>query len=366
MTRSEARESARATNDVLELTRALVDVPSVSGEEDTIADLVEQRLRSRAPHLRIDRVGNEVVARTMGGRQRRLMLAGHLDTVAPHPGTPSFAPDSGRVRGLGATDMKGGLAVMLMLAERSCHGHSYEATFVFASREELGSNQSGMRTLFDQFPELMAAHAAVVLEPSGGRIEAGCQGNLVLEMTFAGRRAHTARPWRGSNAIHQAAAALQRIAEAEVQPVLVEGLPYRQALSVVGVAGGVQGNVVPDQCTVRVNYRHAPSIGSDAATAFVAELAPEAAEIRTVLSSPPAPPRLDDPILSALQQIVASPVAPKLGWTEVGRLAQHGIPAANFGPGDPELAHGPDERVSRFEVEQCLQSMAELLGVDCR
>ena len=346
---------------LLETTAALVGVASVSGDEAALADLVEQRMRERAPELDLVRIGNNVVARrpARGGGVPRVLLAGHLDTVPqmPRPGTPP-APET--VAGLGAVDMKGGLAVMLDLAARAADA-PVDLGFVFYDQEEVGSRRSGMNLLFAEHRDLVDADLAILLEPTGGLVEAGCQGNLVVELGFHGTPAHTARPWRGVNAVHRAAAALARIAAHDPQPVVIDGLAYRESLSVVGVQGGIQGNVVPDRCTVRVNYRHAATRDSAAAAELVAALAPEADEKRVVLSSPPAPPDLRHPLVARLCAATGQAPRPKLGWTDVGRFAAHGIPAVNFGPGDSELAHGPHEVVSRAELEACRDILAGLL-----
>lgn len=345
--------------DLVELTRALVAVPSVSGAEEELAGLVAARLAARAPGLALHRAGGSVVARTEHGSSARLAFAGHLDTVPPVPRSgPPGGPDT--VTGRGAVDMKGGLAVMLLLAEQAAAGGA-DATFIFYDREELGSHQSGLRTLFDEHRELVGADFAVVLEPTGGTVAAGCQGNLRVELEFRGTAAHTARPWLGRNAIHKAAPAIARLSAYQVQPLVVGGLTFRQAFAITGVSGGRQGNMVPDLATVEVNYRHAPSVPTQEAVELVTSLAPEADAARVTLSSPPALPRLDHPLAAVLTGRHGLAVAPKLGWTDVARFAEHGIAAVNFGPGDAGLAHGPAEIVSRAELERCHEVLADLL-----
>jgi succinyl-diaminopimelate desuccinylase len=358
------RDAERAVlhgTDLVDLTAALVAVPSPSGDERALADLVERRLRIRAPELAVHRIGDNVVARTgSAGPRRRLVFAGHLDTVPDFPGRTAPPPDPDAVAGLGAVDMKGGLAIMLLLAERAAHGRD-AAAFVFYDKEETGSRGSGMSRLFAEHRELVTCDFAVLLEPTDGIVEAGCQGNLVVELAFSGARAHTARPWRGVNAVHRAAAALARFADYTPEPVVIDALTYRQALSVVGVHGGVQGNVVPDSCTVKVNYRHAPTLDSAAALRVVTALAPEADEVRILLSSPAAPPELGHPLVAQLCAATAGAPRAKLGWTDVGRFAEHGIPAVNLGPGDSELAHTPGEVVSRAGLERVLAALRPLL-----
>ncbi|MBP2705470.1 succinyl-diaminopimelate desuccinylase [Microbispora sp. RL4-1S] len=356
------RRAVLDSADLVELTRALVGVPSVSGSEGALADLVERRLRTRAPWLRLYRTGNNIVARTepAPAERRRVVLAGHLDTV-PMSDRQAPAPDApGSVSGLGAVDMKGGVAVMLALAEQE-PGEGQGRTFVFYDREETGSHGSGMRVLFEEHRSLVDGDLAVLLEPTNGLVEAGCQGNLVVELTFTGSRAHTARPWKGLNAIHKAAPALHRIAGFTPGTATIDGLEYRQSMSVVAVEGGVQGNVVPDHCVLRVNYRHSPDVDSGAAERLVLGLAPEADAARVRLASPPAPPDLGNPLMAGLCAAASTEVRPKLGWTDVGRFAAHGIPAVNFGPGDSQLAHTPFEVVGRAELEACHTALSAFL-----
>jgi succinyl-diaminopimelate desuccinylase len=350
------------STDLLQLTAALVAVRSVSGNERELADLVERRLRTRAPGLSVHRAGNNVVARTENSpaRARRVVLAGHLDTVPEMPRGSDADGARGTVSGLGAVDMKGGIAVMLMLAEQA-EDSGFGLSFVFYDKEEIGSHRSGMHLLFDKHRDLVQGDLAILLEPTGGVIEAGCQGNLVVELGFDGSRAHTARPWQGVNAIHRASAALARIAGFTPEPVEIDGLTYRQSLAVVAVEGGVQGNVVPDRCSFRVNYRHAPTLDSAAALKVVTSLAPEADDTRVVLSSPPAPPDLHHPLVAKLRAGTGTEAKPKLGWTDVGRFAAHRIPAVNFGPGDSELAHTPNELVSSGELTDCHAALSKFL-----
>jgi succinyl-diaminopimelate desuccinylase len=341
-------------HDVFDLTSALVAVPSPSGHEAELVDLMQRRLEQRARHLELIRIGNNLAARTQLGCARRLLFAGHVDTVPGQTRRTGVVGDV--IHGRGAVDMKGGVAVMLMLAERLGRvGSPFDYTFIWYDREEVGSCTSGMAALVTDHRDLIEADAAVVLEPTDGVVEAGCQGNLVIDLEFTGRAAHTARPWTGDNAIHRAAPALLRIAGHELRPVHLDGLTYRPSLSVVGIDGGTQGNVVPDRCTAKLNFRHAADLDSGAAVHVVTKLAAEADRATVVLASPPAAPCLDDQLLAPL--VRALPVRPKLGWTDVGRLAQLGIPALNFGPGDPELAHAPDEHVNRADLVGCLDTL---------
>ena len=348
--------------DLLELTAALVDTPSVSGSEQALADLIETRLRTRVPELKIYRVENNVVARTERGARRSVALAGHIDTVPP-VGTAGMVAGADRVAGRGAVDMKGGLAVMLLLAEEAASS-ALDCTFIFYEKEELGSHQSGLHRLMADHLDLVSADSAVVLEPTHCLLEVGCQGNLLVELGFHGQTAHAARPWQGRNAIHRAAPALLRLSEFTPGPAEVGGLVFPQAFSVVAIKGGRQGNMLPDHCTVVVNYRHAPSVSTADAEAVVRRLVPDAEEVTVTLRSPAAPPALGDPLVRRLRDLGNLAVRPKLGWTDVARFAQHGIPAVNFGPGDPELAHGPYEEILRDDLERCYETLAGVLMSD--
>jgi succinyl-diaminopimelate desuccinylase len=355
---------AAPADDLLTLTAALVAVPSVSRRERELADRVERRLVERAPGLALARVGNNVIVRTELGRDRRVVLGGHLDTV---PGNANEVPrlDGDVLHGLGSADMKGGLAVLLRLAEDMAAGAKprVDCTLFFYEGEEIADEFNGLRRVFADRPELLAGDLAVLLEPTGGHIEAGCQGTLHLRAHFDGERAHSARPWQGSNAIHAAAEALHRLAGHESDTVTVDGLPYRESLQVVGIEGGVANNVVPDSCTVVVNRRFAPRYSVDEARAQVEKLLAGADRIEVVNASPAAPPNLDHPLVAEFVESLAVGVEPKLGWTDVARFASRGVPAVNFGPGDPDLAHTADERVTRASVEQCYAALGRFVGL---
>jgi succinyl-diaminopimelate desuccinylase len=342
--------------DLLELLR----VPSVSGDEEAMADVVEARLRA-CRWLEVVRLRHCVVARTAASASGRLLLAGHVDTVRPTDPPQAVARAGDAVTGRGAVDMKGGVAVLLRLAETVAADPATGLTFVLYDREETGSHGSGMRLLADERPDLLAADAAVLLEPTGGWAELGCQGNLGLRATFDGRAAHTARPWQGVNAVRLAAPAIARCAGYEVRPEVVDGHTYPQALEIVRVEAGTGVNVVPQRCVVDVNVRYAPNRSRDAVAAEVGALLDGADGVEITLDSPAAMPSVDAPLLRGLLGHPSVASRPKLGWTDVGRLAQLGVPAVNIGPGDPELAHGPAEVVSGAELAFVYDRLAELV-----
>jgi succinyl-diaminopimelate desuccinylase len=351
-------------DDLLALTASLVAVPSVSRDERDLADQIERRLAERAPGLALARVENNVIVRTDLGRDRRVLLGGHLDTV------PANANDVPRLEGdvlhgLGSADMKGGLAVLLRLAEEIAAGTEprVDCTLFFYEGEEIADEFNGLRHVFAEQPHLLAGDFAVLLEPTGGHVEAGCQGTLHLRAHFDGERAHSARPWQGSNAIHAAADVLHRLAAHESDTVMVDGLPYRESLQVVRIEGGVANNVVPDSCTLVVNRRFAPASSVDEARGQVEKLLSGADRIEVINASPAAPPDLGHPLVAEFIETIGLDVEPKLGWTDVARFASRGVPAVNFGPGDPDVAHTADEHVTRASVEQCYAALSRFLGV---
>jgi succinyl-diaminopimelate desuccinylase len=327
--------------DPVVLTRTLVDIESVSRDEKVIADCVEDVLRT-AGHLSVDRIGNTVMARTDLGRDQRVVLAGHLDTVPINDNFPSRMADD-LIYGCGTSDMKSGVALALHIAA-TLPDPCYDLTFLFYEAEEIESRYNGLRVAGEARPEWLRADFAVLLEPTYGVVEAGCQGTLRVVARTHGRRAHTARAWRGVNAIHAAGEILRRLEDYRARAVTIDGCTYREGLSAVRISGGVAGNVVPDECEVEVNMRFAPDRTEEQALAHVREVL-EGFDIELTDSAPGALPGLTAaPAREFLSAIGAEPAA-KLGWTDVARFASLGIPALNYGPGDPLLAHAPDEHV---------------------
>jgi succinyl-diaminopimelate desuccinylase len=348
--------------DLLARTADLVAIPSESHHEAALADHVEARLRALA-HVRVDRLGDNVVARTTGGRGLRLVVAGHLDTVPVNDnGTPGIRGDV--LWGLGAADMKGGLAVMLELAA-AVPEPAIDVTWVFYAGEEVSADHNGLRHLFAQRPDLVAGDAAVLGEPTGAALEVGCQGAMRVRVELRGVRAHTARPWMGRNALHRAGRVLAALDDYVARQPVIDGCTYHEALQAVFVEGGVAGNVVPDRAVVTLNHRFAPDRTSDEALAHVqAVLAPHLTEGDTVTVidvANAAPPGLTHPLLAALRERNDLEVRAKLGWTDVSRFAAAGIPATNFGPGDAELAHTRDERVDRASLDAVFGALGGLL-----
>ncbi|MGY1710690.1 succinyl-diaminopimelate desuccinylase [Geodermatophilus sp. SYSU D00758] len=355
--------------DVLTLTRALVDTRSVSGGEGPLADAVEAALR-RLGGLEVERVGNAVLARTDLGRPTRVVLAGHLDTVPVADNLPSRLDEAGgRLYGCGTSDMKAGDAVMLRLAGRfGVPGAqpAHDLTFVFYDNEEVDSALNGLGRVAREHRGWLYGDLAVLLEPTDGEVEAGCQGTLRAVLEVPGRRAHSARSWLGENAIHGAAGVLATLAAHEARTVEIDGCTYREGLNAVGIEGGVAGNVIPDVCRVQVNFRYAPDRDEDAAEAYVREVLADAlaagSTLTVVDNAGGALPGLGEPAAAAFVAAVGRPPRAKLGWTDVARFAAFGIPAVNYGPGDPQLAHTREEHVLVDRLEPAEDALVAYLS----
>ncbi|WP_122816640.1 succinyl-diaminopimelate desuccinylase [Nocardioides pantholopis] len=349
MTSTTAAPTLDLTLDAVALTAALVDIESVSLREQPIADAVEAALRA-LPHLDVVRRGNTVVARTDLGRGERVVIAGHLDTVPVNDNLPSRL-EGDLLHGLGSCDMKGGDAVILRLAATVTEPVR-DVTYVLYDAEEIQAEHNGLRLLAQSDPDLLAADFAILMEPSNGGVEAGCQGTLRVEVRTTGERAHSARSWRGDNAIHKAGEILRRLEAYTPRRPVIDGLEYHEGLNAVFVSGGVAGNVIPDECVVTVNHRFAPDRSEDEALAFVREFF-AGYDIRLTDTSPGALPGLDRPAAQAFVAAVGGEVNPKFGWTDVARFSALGIPAVNFGPGDPMLAHKQEEHVPIAQILRC-------------
>ena len=337
------------SRDAAALTAALVDVPSVSGDEQALADAVAGALAG-LPHLTIRRDGNAVVARTDLGRPQRVILAGHLDTVPIAGNVPSRTED-GLLYGCGSCDMKSGVAVQLRLAWQLAEP-SRDVTYVFYDCEEVEAERNGLLRLSRNAPGLLGGDLAVLLEPTGGLIEGGCQGTMRAEITAHGVRAHSARSWRGRNAIHGAGAIIDVLRSYRPREPEVDGLVYHEGLNAVGIAGGVAGNVIPHECVVIVNYRFAPDRTIEEAAEHVRAVF-AGFDVEITDAAPAARPGLHDQAAAALLAAVGGTPRAKMGWTDVARFALLGLPAVNYGPGDPELAHSAGEHVPLAQIAEC-------------
>jgi succinyl-diaminopimelate desuccinylase len=350
------------TTDAAAVTAEVVDVVSVSGAEGELADAVETAVRAY-PRLAVERDGNVVLARTALGRAERVVLAGHLDTVPLADNVPSRLVD-GVLHGCGTADMKSGVAVMLRLAHLVGAGEldpRVDLTWVWYDCEEVEAARNGLGRLARDRPDTLWGDLAVLLEPTDGVVEGGCQGTLRVLVRVPGVRAHSARSWLGTNAIHAAAPVLARLAEYRPRTVDVDGLTYREGLNAVEISGGVAGNVIPDECTVAVNFRFAPDRTEVDALGHVRDVF-DGFALERVDSAPAARPGLDVPVAAAFVAAVGGAPRAKFGWTDVARFGQLGVPALNFGPGDPNLAHKPEEHVAVERIHAAEAALVRFLA----
>ncbi|MCU1633526.1 MAG: succinyl-diaminopimelate desuccinylase [Micrococcaceae bacterium] len=352
------------TSDVAHLTARLLDLESVSGHEAGIADAIEKALR-RLDHLEVVRNGDCVMARTMLGRSERVILAGHIDTVplptaAGSRGTVPSTWEGETLFGRGATDMKGGVAVQLALAAALTEP-TRDITFIFYDHEEVEASLSGLGRVALSHPEWLEADFAVLLEPTDGTVEGGCNGTARFEVRVTGKASHSARAWMGVNAIHAAADVLVRLRDHQPATVHVDGLDYRESLNAVKVTGGTAGNVIPDSTVIEVNYRFAPDKTPEQAEEYVRALL-EGFDVERTDAAAGARPGLQHPAAAAFVAAVGAEPKPKYGWTDVARFSALGVPAVNFGPGDALLAHTDDEHVHADAVRACLQALVTWLS----
>ncbi|MEZ5322922.1 MAG: succinyl-diaminopimelate desuccinylase [Microthrixaceae bacterium] len=358
-----------AVDEAWRRTCELVDIESVSFAEGPIVARIEAELGAMA-HLEVTRVGDNLVARTTRGRRHRLVMAGHTDTVpvnGNHPGRlePDH-PDGPRLRGVGSADMKSGLAVMLTSAGRHCDAE-VDLTYVFYAREEVAAADSGLGELIAARADLLAGDLAVLGEPTDGAVEAGCQGSIRAEVVLRGVRAHTARAWKGVNAVHRAAPVLGALGAYRPRRPMIAGCRFHEAMLCVGITGGVSGNVVPDEVTLTVAHRFAPDRDLATAEAHLREVLEvhlhDEDELRIVDRASAASPAVDHPWVKALIDRRGLDVAAKLGWTDVARFAELGIPAVNLGPGDATVAHTQGEFVTRDSVARTWSAMDDLVHI---
>lgn len=339
------------TSSSVDLTRAICDIHSESGDETTLADAIASAV-SAYDHLEVIRDGDTIVARTNLGRARRVVIAGHIDTVPINRNLPVEDREidgEAFLWGRGTVDMKAGVAVQLKLAAELTKP-GVDITWMWYDHEEVDSSLNGLGRLSRNRPDLFEGDFAILGEPSNGEVEGGCNGTLRALVRTAGVRAHSARSWIGENAIHKAAPILARLAEYRAREIEVEGLVYREGLNAVRITGGVAGNVIPDACEVEVNYRFAPSRDAAAAARVVNDVF-TGFEVEIVDIAEGARPGLDAELAREFVDAVGATPTPKYGWTDVARFSALGIPAVNYGPGDPHLAHHDEERVPVAQID---------------
>ncbi len=349
--------------DVVELTRDICDIESVSGNEKQLADAIEAALKQYS-HLEVIRDGDAIVARTNLGRNNRVVIAGHIDTVPVANNLPVQMLSMEREQvlyGRGTVDMKAGVAVQLKLAATLAEPTS-DVTWIFYDHEEVEATKNGLGRLARNHPELLDASFAVLCEPTSAQVEGGCNGTMRVDLTFKGVKAHSARPWMGKNAIHGAAKALAILSDYQPAEIDVDGLVYRESLNAVIIGGGIATNVIPDECVITVNYRFAPSKSAADAEAHLRELFADM-DLTVVDTAEGARPGLDRPEAKAFVAATQTQARPKYGWTDVARFSALGIPAVNFGPGDPSKAHADDEAVPVNQIYACEKALRAWLSV---
>jgi len=341
----------------IDITRQLCDIESVSDNEGPITEAILVSLAG-AGHLEVLRDGDVVIARTNLGRDKRVVIAGHTDTVPLNNNLPTrFETDEGveYLWGRGTVDMKSGVAVQLKLAVELT-APAVDITWIWYDHEEVSADLNGLKRLAENRPDLLQGDFAILGEPTRSEIEGGCNGNARIEVRTFGLRAHSARAWVGHNAIHDLAPILDTLAAYVPREVEVDGLVYREGLNAVGISGGVAGNVIPDAAMVHINYRFAPSRSGEEAIAHLRELF-DGFDVTVVDLAEGARPGLDAPLAKNFLAAVGGEAKPKYGWTDVARFSALGIPAVNYGPGDPLKAHADDERVPVDQITSCEQGL---------
>lgn len=341
-----------------DLTAVLCDIESVSGNEARLADAIEREL-SGLSHLRIERDGDTIVARTELGRPERVVIAGHIDTV-PVAGNLPTRREGDQLWGRGTVDMKGGVAVALRLAAHIREPRR-DVTYVFYDNEEVESDKNGLGRVAVAHPDWLVGAFAILMEPTSAVVEGGCNGTMRADVTVRGRAAHSARWWMGSNAIHSAGRVLDRLRSYEPTEIEVDGLTYREGLNAVGIRGGTAANIIPDECVVAINYRFAPSRSEEEAHEHVREVL-GGFDVAVIDSVPGARPGLNHPAVVSFVAAVGGEPRAKEGWTDVARFTAVGVPAVNYGPGDPQLAHHDEERVAVGEILACEDRMRRWLN----
>jgi succinyl-diaminopimelate desuccinylase len=339
------------------LTLDLVNISSVSKDEKSIADLIAEALKKYS-HLKITRVNNSIVAQTNFGNKQRVVIAGHIDTVPANNNFPGKINDS-EVIGLGSVDMKSGIAVALKLASEITSSN-YDVTYLFYESEEIETKFNGLELITKQQKDLLDCDFAILMEPTNGILEVGCQGSLRFEVSTSGKRSHSARWWNGENAIHKTNKILEILNNYKSREPEIDGHKFREGLQAVKVNGGIAGNVVPDSVTISINHRFAPDTSIDQATQNMKTLFKDF-NFELVDAANAAPTGLSNPLIKEFVSNIGKNIAPKFGWTDVARFANAGIPAINFGPGDPNLAHHPEEKVLISQIIDVYESLKKWL-----
>jgi succinyl-diaminopimelate desuccinylase len=340
-----------------ELTVDLINIPSLSLAEKDLADQI-QAVLTPLDGLEVTRIENTLIAKTNFNFSSRVILAGHLDTVPANQNEKAvISKDS--IFGLGAVDMKSGIAVMLKLVQ-DVQEFKKDVTFLFYEAEEIESKYNGLEKVAQKKSDFLSGDFAILLEPTDAILEMGCQGSIRFKISIKGSRAHSARWWKGENAIHKAQAVLEIVNKYQPRTPTIEQLTFREGLQVVAINGGIAGNVVPDLVEISLNHRFAPDRNEDQAIEHLKVLFKDfEIEILDVASA--APVSLDNKLVADFVKEIDLPLAPKFGWTDVARFSKLNIPAINFGPGDPHLAHHPQEAVEIAQLDIVFQRLSTWL-----
>ena len=339
----------------------LIDIPSESLEEEAI----REHLLTLVPSgYEAEFAGEDsfLFAQPRRAHVPLVVLVAHYDTVPAQGNIPGRIVD-GRIEGLGAADMKGGVAVAIELVrDVAREGASVDVALLLFGKEELPAQFSTLPELFERSQLVHDADLAIVLEPTGGAIQAGCVGNINARVTFHGVSGHSARPWLAENAIHKALVALEPVAALERREVVISGLPFYEVVSVTRIDAGIADNVVPDRATALLNFRYTPDRTSEEAEAYLRSLVPTASELELSGDSPPARVVADAPLVQALRAAGDLAVEPKQAWTNVADFTSRGIDAINFGPGEPRFAHRRDEQVEIGALVDCYETLRRFVS----
>ena len=347
-------------SDLHETLAALVDIPSVTGNEGRICTAIAERLLSIFTMQGVQRFGNSLVVGQQTGRPL-IALFGHIDTV-PIQNNAAPRVEGGRMFGVGTSDMKAGVAVMVhLLEDDAVRAGEYDVVGVFYEKEEGPTDENGLETVLDRAEWLTDGALAIVMEPTDLRLELGCNGVLNADVVFEGQAAHSARPWLGENAVTKAGRWLNKMDGLEPEVVEISGLEYREVFSVTRAAGGIANNVIPPSFTVNLNHRFPPKYDLDEAEARLRLVAADADEIFVTDRAPAGSVPDDSPQLKKLEQVLGAERAAKQGWTDVARLSARGIPAVNYGPGEPDQAHKPDESVALGNLDIAFAAVRSFL-----
>ena len=339
----------------------LVDIPSVTGDEARICTAIATRLYPSVGRDAVVRFSDSLIVGRRSGRPL-LLIAGHLDTV-PSQGQNPASVAEGRLHGLGAADMKAGLAVMIhLLEDPGIQAGPYDVIGIFYAGEEGPSSGNQLEEVLTRAAWMSQAEFAVVLEPSDGELQLGCNGVMNATVSFEGKSAHSARPWLGENAVTKAGEWMTRLHRMEPAEVDIDGMVYREVLSVTRASGGIANNIIPPRFELNLNYRFPPTRSLKEAEAFLANVCSEADGFVITDSAPAGPVRIDSPFVTKLARISGAPKAAKQGWTDVARFGVYGIPAVNYGPGETVQAHQVSESVALGDLDTVFRNLHTALG----